>query len=201
LYTKPSNGEGTEQLLLETLDAPQDWSKDGRFLLYFKVDPKTGRDLWALPVTGDDRKPRPVANTQFDEVAGQFSPDGRWVAYETNQSGQFDIVVQSFPEPKGMWKVSTNGGTQPRWSADGREIYFVAPDDTLMAAPVAGDVKGAAFVTGTPLALFPTQMRGTGVVIKPDYAVSRDGRFLINQRVEESTAVPITVISNWKGRP
>jgi eukaryotic-like serine/threonine-protein kinase len=110
LYAKPSNGGGSEQLLLETLDAPQDWSKDG-FLLYFKVDAKTGRDLWALPITGTDRKPRAVANTSYDEVAGQYSPDGRWVTYETNESGQFEVVVQSFPEPNGKWMVSTNGGT------------------------------------------------------------------------------------------
>src|SRR5262249_32089311 len=133
LYAKPSNGAGFEQLLVETLDAPQDWSKDGRFLLYFKVDAKTGRDLWALPMTGTDREPRAVATTTFDDVAGQFSPDGRWVAYETNESGRFEVVVQSFPEPNGKRAVSINGGTQPRWGSDGREIYFIAPDDRLMA--------------------------------------------------------------------
>jgi len=201
LYAKPSNGASSEQLLVQTLDAPQDWSKDGRFLLYFKVDAKTGRDLWALPMTGIDRKPLAVANTTFDEVAGQFSPDGRWVAYETNESGRFEVVVQSFPEPNGKWPVSTNGGTQPRWDPDGREIYFIAPDGRLMAAPVLTREKGSAFEAGTPVSLFPTRMSGTTIVIKPEYAVSRDGRFLINQQIEESTVVPITVILNWRGKP
>ena len=175
---------------------PLDWSKDGRFLLYSQGDPKTGGDLWALPMTGNDRKPVVVANTAFEERQGQFSPDGRWVAYQTNESGSsFEIVVQAFPEPSGKWQVSTGGGTQPRWRADGKELYFIAPDRKLMAVPVA--VLGSAFEAGKPVALFATRILGGGGQFKPQYAVSRDGRFLINQVVEESTAAPITLILNW----
>jgi len=191
-------------LLLENLDVPQDWSKDGGFLLYFKVDPKTGRDLWALPMTGNDRKPRVVANTPFEERIGQFSPDVRWVVYETNESDRFEVVVQPFPEPSGKWSVSTGGGTQPRWRADGKELYFIAPDGNLMAAPVTThSEKGATtFEVGTPVALFPTRIAGgVETSARANYAVSRDGRFLINQEVEESTAAPITLILNWKGKP
>ena len=197
LYLKPSSGAGAEELLLESPNAkaPQDWSKDGRFLLYREADPKTGRDLWALPVTGNDRKPIVVVKTPFEELNGQFSPDGRWVAYETNESGRFEIAVQPFPAATGKWQVSTDGGIQPRWRADGKELYFVAPDGKLMAASITA---GAAFAAGTPAALFPAALAPGSGSQKQQYAVSRDGRFLISQVVEASSAAPITLILNWK---
>src|SRR5262245_42080692 len=99
---------------------------------------------------GNEQKPVIVTNTPFAESNGQFSPDGRWVAYPTNESGRFEIVVQPFPEPTGKWQVSTGGGTAPRWRADGRELYFIAPDGKLMAAPVAA--SGLTFQAGTPVA-------------------------------------------------
>src|SRR5262249_16648097 len=118
LYVKPS-GAGAEELLLESLnnEGPLDWSKDGRFLPYFERKPKTGFDLWGWEMTGKERKSRSVANSPFDERNGQFSPDGRWVAYQTNESGRHEIVVQPFPEATGKWQVSTSGGTQPLWRA------------------------------------------------------------------------------------
>src|SRR5262249_55575050 len=149
---------GAEELLLETpsIKFPQDWSKDGRFLLYGEADPKTGsRDLWALPMIGNERKPVLIGNTPFEELNGQFSPDGRWVAYETNESGRFEIVVQQFPIPVSKWQVSTGGGTQPRWRADGKELYFIAPDGKLMAASIA---EGATFTAEAPIALFPVTL-------------------------------------------
>ncbi|MBI4474963.1 MAG: PD40 domain-containing protein [Acidobacteria bacterium] len=202
LYLKPSSGVGAEELLRETASAkiPQDWSKDGRFLLYYEIDPKTNRDLWALEMTGNERKTRVVANTPSEERLAQFSSDGRFVAYETNESGQFEIVVQPFPEPTGKWQVSTGGGTQPRWRADGKELYFIAPDGKLMAASVTtGQNQDSPFDAGRPVALFPIQSVPIGGSIqRPQYAVSRDGRFLINQPVEEPTASPITLILNWR---
>ena len=137
IWLKPSSGMGMEERLLGTPsnEWPLDWSMDGRFLLYYQDGGKTGADLWALPMTGDDRNPIAVANTPFEEITGEFSPDGRWVAYETNESGRFEIVVQPFPNPTGKWQVSTSGGMRPRWRADGRELYFVALDGKLMAAP------------------------------------------------------------------
>ena len=144
-----------------------------------------------------DRKPIAVAKTAFDERIGQFSFDGHWVAYQTNESGEFQIVVQPFPEPTGKWQVSTSGGTQPRWRADGKEIYFIAPDGKLMAASVT--TQGATFAPGTSVALFPASPV-VGGTVKQQYAVSRDGRFLINEPVESATA-PITLILNWKPKP
>jgi len=111
------------------------------------------------------------------------------VAYETNESGRLEIVVQPFPAPNGKWQLSTGGGKYPRWRADGKELYFIAPDNKLMAVTVAA--SGSTFEAGRPIALFPTSND------KARYAVSRDGRFLVNQTTEESTAIPITLIQNW----
>src|SRR5205823_3618722 len=124
------SGVGVERALLTTPNQKfsRDWSHDGRFLLYSEQDPKTSTDLWALPMTGPDKTPLPIARTSFEESNGQFSRDDRFVAYETNESGQFQIVVQPFPQPTGKWQVSLHGGTQPRWRADGKELYFIGAD-------------------------------------------------------------------------
>ena len=105
--------------------SPLAWSPDGRVLLYAIQHPKTGLDLWALPLAGD-RKPFPVVQTPFDETAGQFSPNGRWVAYQSNESRQVEIYVRPFPGPGSQWQVSTAGGSQPRWRPDGKELFYVA---------------------------------------------------------------------------
>jgi Tol biopolymer transport system component len=187
---------GTEEAIAEAPNNrwPLDWSKDGRFLLYHEDDPKTGSDIWALPMTGSDRTPIVVANTPSSEPTGQFSPDGRWVAYDTNESGQFQIVVQPFPNPSGKSQVSTAGGTTPRWRADGQEVYFIAPDGKLMAAVI--HASASSFEAETPVPLFQTRINNIGS--KQQYAVAPDGRFLINQIMDDSSATPITLILNWK---
>jgi serine/threonine protein kinase len=202
LYAKTTTAGGGEELLLDTPynKQPQGWSADGRFLLYYEIDPKTGRDLWLLDTTSGDK--RVIANTSADERAGQISPNGQWVAYESDQSGRFEIVVRAFPPPAAMWPVSTGGGAQPRWSWDGREIYFISPDLTLMAARVGhapGQVKDRPLVVGRPEPLFPVHIVGGTLTefVKAQYAVSRDGRFLMNEPVGEPAAVPITLILNW----
>ena len=127
---------------------------------------------------------------------GRFSPDGRWVAYTTDESGRFEIVVQPFPDPYEKWQVSTNGGIAPQWSADGRELYFIAPDGKLMAASVA--TSGRTFEARAPHTLFATRLPGNGIVqFNPQYTVSRDGRFLIAQPTEQSGSSPITLILHW----
>ena len=198
LYVKASNGAGAEARLVDSPNPviPQDWSRDGRWLLYHERHPTTGRDLWALDMTSPDRASRVIANTPAAEVLAQFSPDGRWVAYQTNESGRFEVVVQPFPGAGDKWQVSTAGGAAPRWRADGRELYFLAPDATMLAVPVTA--AGASFETGTPRALFPTRIvdGGTVATVGPQYAVARDGRFLINQPVADAAA-PITLILNW----
>jgi hypothetical protein len=195
LWIKPSSGAGAEELLLEQPDSewPIDWSRDGRFLLYQRSDLKKGWDLWALPMTGADRTPVAVATTPFEEHMGEFSPDGRWVVYDTNESGRFEIVAQAFPQANERLPVSTVGGVEPRWSADGTEIYFVA-GGKMMVAPVKA--KGPTLEFGTPVALFSTQIKENP--FKFEYAVSRDGRFLVNSVVAETSAPPITLILNAK---
>jgi len=199
LYLKPSNGSGAEERLVASPGnkAPQDWSKDGRWLVYYELNPVTGRDLWALDMTSPGRPPRVVANTPANELLAQFSPDGRWVAYQTNESGRFEVVVKSFPDGGGTWQVSTAGGVAPRWRADGRELYFVARDAAMMAVPVTA--AGTSFEAGAPVALFPTRIVNGGTVTqnRAQYAVARDGRFLINQTVADAAAAPITLILNW----
>jgi Tol biopolymer transport system component len=198
LYWKPSNGAGPDEVLLETPNdkVAQDWSQDGRYLLYCENDPKTGSDLWVLDATRPERKPRAFVNTPADERMGQFSPDGRWVAYETNESGRSEIVVTSFPNPTGRWQVSVGGGAQPRWRADGSELYFIAADGKLMAEPVSA--SGAAFEVRLARPLFQVGIvTASTTAQKPQYAVARDGRFLINQPAKEATIAPITLLMNW----
>jgi serine/threonine protein kinase len=204
LYIKPASAVAEEKVLLETPESqfPQDWSADGRSLLYAAIGPKTGRDLWVMDMNASASNPqtrRAVVNTPAEERLAQFDPSGRWIAYETNASGQFEIVVQPFPDPGGKWQVSTNGGTQPRWSADGRELYFVGPDGDLMAVQIltAGG-KDPTFDYRAPVRLFSTGLvAGAPFIFRPQYDVSRDGRFLANRPIEETTTVPITLILNW----
>jgi dipeptidyl aminopeptidase/acylaminoacyl peptidase len=198
LYQKPSNGAGSEELLL---DSPQDkaansWSPDGRFLLYTNMDPKTGPDLSVLPLDGD-RKPFVFLSTRFDERVGQFSPDGRWVAYQSNESGRNEVYVRPFPGPGGQSQVSTSGGIQTRWRRDGQELYYIAPDGKLMAVPIA--VKGGTLEPCVPVVLFQTRIwgGGTNTLSRQQYDVVPDDRFLINVTTEDATN-PITLLLNWK---
>ena len=199
LYRKRSNGAGSEELIFESplQKNIDDWSPDGRFLLFNAEDPKTGRDLWVIPLDGD-RKASPFLRSNFEEHRGQFSPDGHFIAYVSNESGRHEINVRPFPGPGGQWQVSAGGGIQPRWSADGREIYYIAPDGKLMATPIV--VKDGAVEPGTATALFQTRIPGGGTTAytRQQYDVSRDGRFLVTTTLDESETSPITLLLNWK---
>jgi serine/threonine protein kinase len=200
IYRKAASGTGNEELLLATPEnkAPLDWSPDGRFVLYRSPGVTTGFDLWALPVAGE-RKPFPVAQTNFEERDGQFSPDGKWVAYQSNESGRTEIVVQSFPSPGSKLQVSTNGGAQVRWRHDGKELFYIAFDGRLMAVPVRIDSDGQTLEANPPLPLFTTRIGGAiQGTAKQQYDVSADGqRFLMNTVTEAGTP-PITVVLNPK---
>jgi hypothetical protein len=125
-------------------------------------------------------------------VAGGFSPDGRWLAYASNESGRFEIYVKPFPEPGGKWQVSTGGGLEPRWRGDGKELFYLAPDDKVMAVEVG---TGAAFEAGTPQALFVTSLKNAS---GSHYDVTPDGqRFLLNRPIGEESSPPITLVQNW----
>jgi len=201
LYQKPSNGIGGEEVLAadNLSKIPTSWSPDGRFLLYTLQTNQSFDDVWILPLSGD-RKPIPFLQTRFNEGQGQFSPDGRWIAYVSNESGPDEVYVASFQgpggAPGGKWQVSTSGGTQPRWRGDGKEIFFVspAPENTLMAATVTARDTG--FEVGAIKPLFAVRPSGTP---RNSYQVSADGqRFLVNMGPAQSaTPTPITVVVNW----
>lgn len=198
LYEKASSGAESEALLLETTQSKgaSDWSSDGRFVLYSSVNPNRAYDLWVLPIEGE-RKPRVFLDTRADEREGQFSPDGRWVAYTSNESGQYQIYVRPFPGPGGQWQVSTAGGAYPRWKPDGKELYYIAPDGSLMSASIVA--TGGTLDPATPTRLFQPRVASTPLT-RPQYDVSLDGRFLVNVTTEATTASPITVIVNWAAR-
>jgi Tol biopolymer transport system component len=171
------------------------WTRDRHYVLIRRANDKTGQDLVAVSTMGEPREIS-VATSPFDETEGQFSPDGKWVALVSIESGRTEVYVQSFPDGKSRTQVSTAGGTQVRWSPDGKELFYLAPDGKLMAASVA--LGGATPDVKLPVALFQTYLAtGTNVVgNKPQYAVSRDGRFLLNTAVESPSA-PIVVAFNW----
>ena len=146
-----------------------------------------------LPLSGE-RKPYPFLSTVFNEAQGVFSADGKWVAYQSNEAGRFEIYVRPFPGPGGQSQVSIAGGTSPRWRADGRELYYLAPDNKLMA--VAASAQNGTFVPGTPEALFPTHIVSGGN--RQQYDVARDGRFPINTELESTSTEPIHLLLNWK---
>jgi Tol biopolymer transport system component len=205
IYQKASNGVGNEEILLKSdeLQYLYDWSPDGRFLVYGTVS-GTHIDLWYLPVTGDDHKPRAYLQSQFSQKQAQFSPDGRFVAYTSDETGRSEIYVRPFPNVSGgRWLVSTNGGTQPRWRRNGKELFYISADSKMMAAVVTTTPEFQKL--DDPKALFPVPVLGGGGEFNAinvfRYDVSRDGqRFLIDASATETAAArpPITVVLNWQ---
>ena len=192
LYVMRADQPGSEELLLATESAKvaDSWSPDGRSLIFEVATPQNRQDLWLLPLEGD-RKPVPFLATPFSEHNARFSPDGRWVAYTSDVSGTLEVYVRAVRESGATWRVSNHGGQTPVWRGDGREIYYLAPDGTLMAAPVK---DATPFQTETPTPLFKI-----AVAESPDhqYDVFPDGkRFVVNQQIS-SKEEPINVLLNW----
>ena len=220
LYQTLTTGAGVEELVVasDQNKVPSSWSSDGRFLLYMSVGSQTGSDLWVMPMTGD-RTPSAFLKTRFHEAWGAFSPDGRWVAYQSNESGPSEIYVRPFVPPSrdasadkptgaagavadpgptgGQWQVSTAGGVFPVWRPDGKELYYLNPEGAMMAARIT--VTGSTLAPGAPVVLFPTRIFGGGrsFGLGRSYDVAPDGRFLINT-VQDVDAAPITLLTNWR---
>ena len=172
-------------------------------LVYANQSARTGSDIWVLPMEGD-RKPFPIVQTPADDELAEVSPDGRWVAYESNLSGRLEVYLQSFPSAGERWQVSSGGGVQPRWRHDSRELYYLTPDSRMMAAPIADREGGRLVDIGAVVPLFRTRL-ATGWTIssaptfrRPQYAVAADGRFLMNVSLGSPATEPFSVLLNWQ---
>lgn len=183
-------------------EIPMDWSNDDAFVLFMRADNDyLSSDLLALPMSGEDRSPIVVANEPYEERRGVFSPDGHWVAYDTNRSGRFEIVVQAFPEPNEKIFLSQTGSDSPRWSADGTEIYFIAPDGDLMVSEVVA--TPSSFEFETPKKWFPTQALRNPFNHPYDVRfdpTSGEKRVLVENILVDENPPPITVVLNWRFR-
>ena len=199
LYRKLSSNAGPEEVLLRSSEPkiPTDWSSDGRFLLYTNTDPKNGADIWFLPLTPEragEPKPTPYLKTEFNETYGRFSPDGRFVAYQSDASGAYEIYVQPFPNPTGgKWMVSTGGGIRPRWRRDGKELLYTSyPSNAkLMAVEVS---TSPVFSAGIPKTLFQFPAG------PQSWDVTGDGQKFIRATTPDAATAassPITVVLNW----
>jgi len=201
LFQKLASGAGQEEAVLATpySKGAYQWSRDGRFLVYLEVSPKTKDDLWVLPVTpGGDRKPIPFLQTEFNDLMGQLSPDSRWMAYTSDESGRREVYVRPFPAADGKWQISTDGGEQPRWRGDGKELYYVSGRKIEAVDVKAPAGPNPSLVVSAPAALFEENLDiSIGGGVNYLYDVTRDGqRFLARIAPGSESESPLTVVVN-----
>lgn len=199
LYVRPAMGRAEDTLVLQTDESKfmNDWSQDGRYMVFVSWNQRTRQDLWVLPRQGDGRA-IPFMRTEANEVQGQVSPDGRWLAYASDESGRLEVYVQSFPTPGVKFTISSAGGAQPHWRGDGRELFYLAFDDTLTAVDVT---PGEAPRFGAPRPLFRTSVLGSLLDARNHFTPTRDGqRFLISSVDNAERNEPITMLVNWDAR-
>ena len=198
IYTRASNGSGGEDVIVSgtALSFPDSWSRDGKYILYeTNAGSKTKLDLWILPMFGDGT-PFPYLQSDFVESHAQFSPDGRWIAYSSDESGRAEVYIQSFPIGSGKWQVSTAGGDQAQWRRDGKELFYISSDRSLMALAIGA---GASLDVGRPESLFQTTVPVTGLSDdRNNYVPTQDGqRFVVNSLVNAENTQPLTLVLNW----
>ena len=196
LFRKSSDGAGNDEPLLASDDSkgPTDWSADGRFIAFDRVGPKPGdrREVWAFSVP--DRRAFPILQTVFNESSGRFSPDGHWLAYCSDNSGRSEVYVRPFPERGAAWRISVDGGTQPVWRSDGKELFYVSADRRLMAVPVT---MGNGLELGRIEALFEIPLKSSASDIALFDVSAGVPRFLVNTPAERQTTPPVTVVVDW----
>ena len=194
LFWKPADGSGTADQLT-TSQSPQfstSWTPDGKFLAFREVNETS--DIWVLSLA-DEPKPEPFLQTRFQEGAGMFSPDGRWLAYTSNESGQFEIYVQPFPGPGGKWQISTGGGSEPIWAHSGRELFY-RNGPLMMMVDITTE---PGFSAGNPKLLFEGQYFANQAPANANYDVTPDGQrfIMIKAADEEQEQIQINVVTNW----
>jgi Tol biopolymer transport system component len=195
LFVKSASGLGQDEFVARTgpNSAALDWSADGSSVLFMDTDPRTGVDLYSVSMTGP-HTPQVILKTDFNEQRAAFSPDGKWIAYQSDEAGRNEIYVSSFGGAAGKWQVSTSGGTDPCWSWDGRELFYLTTDQRLMSVAIS---PGATFSPSTPQVLFPVRVEAGRR--RNVFCPSPDGkRFLFLVSVGE-TSTPMTVVVNWRG--
>ena len=196
IYWMPADGSSAAERLTtgENFQLPGSWSPDGQVLAFSEADPTTGWDIWVLKL-GGARRPRPFLQTPYNEYAPAFSPDGRWLAYGSDESGRPEIYVRPFPGPGGKTQISTDGGVQPVWARSGRELFYRNADKMMAAAIEANP----AFSAAKPKLLFEGHYEASTFSFEPNYDVSPDGkRFLMVKGSEqESAATQLNVVLNW----
>lgn len=193
IYIKNVSGLGSVEMLLENdLDMwPSSWSNDGKYIFLERDDATTGTDMWVIPVDSDE-EPYSFIASSFDEYNGVISPDGRWLAYTSEESGSEQVYVTSFPGPGSKWQVSINGGDRPLWREDGKELFYLNKEDEIMVAEVDGSSQ--TFRAGKVSLLFKTNPSRPGTI----YDVSKDGqRFLVNQDLINFAESKVVMIKNW----
>jgi Tol biopolymer transport system component len=197
IYIRRAGSAAPAELLVKSnlVKHPNDWSADGKFLIYDEHTATARQDLWIVPMESA-HTPIPFLTTPADETSAAFSPDGKWIAYSSDESGRRDVYVRGFAPDRnpaaagGQWTISLNGGDKPRWSRNGKELFYIATDGKMMTVPIKA---GPAFEPGVPIPLFDTRVTG----FMP-YDVAPDGRFLINTMPADATSrSSITVVVNW----
>jgi DNA-binding winged helix-turn-helix (wHTH) protein/Tol biopolymer transport system component len=197
IYLRPFAGSNQSELLVRSRENKMvnDWTRDGGALVYASTNPGTKADLWILPLTGGAREPRPFLQTPANELQAQLSPDNRWIAYASDETGTFEVYLQSFPDAGGKQTVSVGGGTEPHWRADGRELYYVGADGAIMAVGVGAGPRPQ---LARPTKLFRLPEPMTRGLYVNNYDVSADGeRFLLNAPDPKGAGRAITLVVNW----
>jgi Tol biopolymer transport system component len=198
LYAKAANGSGAAKLLLQGPNAkyPTDWSPDGRSIVFHTYEANTGADIWLAAADGTHA--RPLVRTPFDELQGQISRDGRWLAYTSLETGQPEVYVSSLADAGARWQVSAGGGMDPRWRGDTRELFYISADSSMTVVDFSGGRPAA------PRALFKVRVAPPANPFLSNYDVRADGqRFLVKVPIHDITTAPIDVLTNWlsaKGR-
>jgi Tol biopolymer transport system component len=201
MVEKPADGSGMAQPLVQGgFNEPTDWSRDGQYILFASQHAKTRLDVWFLPLNSSGRKPVPFLQSSANEHWARLSPDGRWIAYASDESGRDEVYVRPFPAGDGQWQISSAGGTEPRWRRDGKELFFIAADGNMMAATVGSETTGTrlVFLPGASRPLFDTHSQPISSLAWR-YDLTPDGkRFLLALPVGASAGPPpLNVVVNW----